>query len=151
MFLKWKNPEAGTSDKPTEYRINLPGDLPKQMAIEPQTCLRFALARAEESEEPLDLEVRLESADAQSAQLSLGPIGPPIRIRISKLLIERWLLTPREVVFQTYEIPLAKFQQANAAFAATKLARISFLFSRKRADSVYLDDIGFARPTIDAK
>ena len=95
--------------------------------------------------------MRLESSDAQSAQLALEPIGPPIRTRISKLLAERWLLTPYEIVFQTYELPLSRFQQTNAAFVPSKLARIGFLFNRERPDAVYLDDIGFARSTFDAK
>ena len=96
-------------------------------------------------------EAWLESVDGQSAHLSLEPIGPPIRIRVLKLLIERWFLTPFEIVFQTYEIPLSRFQQINPAFVPAKLARIGFLFNRKHADVVYLDDIGFARPTVDAK
>jgi len=155
VFLKWKGSEAGleASRKPKapEYRINLPSDLAKKIAIEPSTCLRFALARAQASDEPLHLDVRLESSSGQSAQLALEPIGPPIRTRISKLLVERWLLTPYEIVFQTYEIPLSRFQQANSAFAAAKLARIGFLFNRERADAVYLDDVGFARSALDVK
>jgi len=155
VFLKWKEPEAGSEanskPKAAEYRINLPADLAKKIAIEPSTCLRFALARAEASDEPLHLDLRLESSDGQSAQLAIEPIGPPIRTRISKLLAERWLLTPYEIVFQTYEIPLSRFQQTNAAFVGSKLARIGFWFNRQRADAVYLDDIGFSRPTVDSK
>jgi hypothetical protein len=155
VFLKWKTPEASSEangeQKPAEYRINLPADVTKKVTLEPTTCLRFALARAQESDEPLALEVRLESSDGKSAQVPLDPIGPPIRTRITKLLIERLLLTPYEIVFQTYEIPLSRFQQANPAFAPTKLARIDFLFHRKQADAVYLDDVGFARSTSEAK
>jgi hypothetical protein len=155
VFLKWKQPEAGSESeikkKAAEYRIDLPADVAKKIAIEPSTCLRFAVARAESSDEPLKLDVRLESSGGQSAQLALEPIGPPIRTRVSKLLAERWLLTPYEIVFQTYELPLSRFRQANPAFVPSKLARIGFLFNRERADTVYLDDIGFARPTFDAK
>jgi dienelactone hydrolase len=155
VFLKWKTAEdaseADKTPKPAEYRINLPADLAKKVTIEPTTCLRFALARAQESDEPLEIELRLESSDGKSAQLPLEPIGPPIRIRITKLLVEPLLLTPYEIVFQTYEIPLSKFRQANPAFASTKLARISFVFNRKQADAVYLDDIGLARSTSEAK
>ena len=48
-----------------------------------------------------------------------------------------------EVVFQSFEFPLADFSKANPAFDPEKLCKVAFVFDRTPKGMVVLDDIGF--------
>jgi hypothetical protein len=148
VFLEWEKSDAENGQSSAEFRIELPPDFGSSKSpLAPGTGLRFALARAANTDDPIDLTVRLESADGQSAQVALEPIGPPIRIRISKLLWEeKALLKPFELILGTTEIPLADFAKINPRLDVKRLRSIAFQFDRNHAGSVYLDDIGFGRP-----
>jgi hypothetical protein len=147
VFLEWEKSDAENGQSSAEFRIELPPDFGSKSPLAPGTGLRFALARAANTDDPIDLTVRLESADGQSAQVALDPIGPPIRIRISKLLWEeKALLKPFELILGTTEIPLADFAKINPRLDVKRLRSIAFQFDRSHAGSVYLDDIGFGRP-----
>jgi dienelactone hydrolase len=147
VFLEWEKADAESGQSSAEFRIELPPDFGSKSPLTPGTGLRFALARADNTDDPIDLAVRLESTDGQSAQVALDPIGPPIRIRISKLLWEeKALLKPFELVLGTTEIPLADFAKINPRLDVKRLRSIAFQFDRSHAGSVYLDDIGFGRP-----
>jgi hypothetical protein len=147
VFLEWAKGDAESSQPPAEFRIELPPDFGTKSPLASGTRLRFALARADDTDDPIDLTVRLESDGGQSAQVALDPIGPPIRIRISKLLWEEQaLLKPFELILGTTEVPLADFAKVNPRLDVRRLRGIAFQFDRSHAGSVYLDDIGFGRP-----
>ena len=48
-----------------------------------------------------------------------------------------------EVVFQSFEFPLADFLKANPAFDPKNLCKVAFVFDRTPKGVVVLDDIGF--------
>jgi dienelactone hydrolase len=147
VFLEWEKSDTDNGQSSAEFRIELPPDFGSKSPLASGTGLRFALARADNTDDPIDLTVRLESADGQSAQVALDPIGPPIRIRISKLIWEeKALMKPFELILGTTEIPLADFAKTNPRLDVKRLRSIAFQFDRSHAGSVYLDDIGFGRP-----
>jgi dienelactone hydrolase len=151
VFLKWEKAESADSSPMADYTISLPTESAQLKPVTPETRLRFALAAAEDSADPIDVAIRLDGTDDTSAQVPLNRIGPPVRIRISKLpWLEEALLKSFEVVLQTYEIPISEFCKVNGKLNVSRLRKITFLFDRQHAGSVYLDDIGFAQP-LDAR
>jgi dienelactone hydrolase len=147
VFLKWEEADPADSSPAADYTISLPPASPQFKAPTAESRLRFALAVAEESPDPIEVTVRLAGADGTSARVALGRIGQPVHTQVTKLpWLEGTLLKPFEVVLQTYEIPLSKFCNANGSLNLARLRGITFLFDRRHAGSVYLDDVGFARP-----
>jgi dienelactone hydrolase len=147
VFLKWEKADPADSSPEADYTISLPPASPQFTTPTAETRLRFALAAAEESADPIEVAVRLDGADDTAARVRLGRIGQPVHTRVTKLpWLEEALLKPFEVVLQTYEIPLSEFRRANGSLNLSRLRGIAFLFDRRHAGSVYLDDVGFARP-----
>jgi dienelactone hydrolase len=147
VFLKWEKADPADPLPEADYTISLPPASPQFKAPTADTRLRFALAAAEESADPIEVAVRLDGAGDASARVPLGRIGQPVRTQVTKLpWLEGAVLKPFEVVLQTYEMPLSEFRKANGSLDLARLRGITFHFDRRHAGSVYLDDIGFARP-----
>ncbi len=147
VFLKWEKAEPADAAPEADFSISLPTASTQLKPVTAETRLRFALAAAEENTDPIGVAIRLDGADDSSARVALDRIGPPVRIRISKLpWLEEKFLKPFEVVLQTYEIPMSDFRKINGRLNISQLRKITFVFDRQHAGSVYLDDIGFALP-----
>jgi hypothetical protein len=58
-------------------------------------------------------------------------------------LLESRDAQPGEIIFQSYEFPLADFQATNPQFDPGQLVEIGFVFDRSQRGVVVLDEIGF--------
>lgn len=102
-------------------------------------------------EEPLDCTIELIARSGVSARLPLShfrPLPPVLKARFTKssAIEKRWYKSESEPVFQTYELPLAAFVEAEKRFRPADLETIRFRFDRKPKGVVILDRVGFARP-----
>lgn len=102
-------------------------------------------------EEPLDCTIELIARDGVRARLPLShfrPLAPVLKARFTKssAIEKRWYKSESEPVFQTYELPLAAFVEAEKRFRPADLETIRFRFDRTPKGVVILDRVGFARP-----
>jgi hypothetical protein len=104
---------------------------------------------------PFELTVELRDAAGVTVALPLSQFGTPPPLLAAQLVKAGWLLgpagfnitiaTPFERVPQTYDLPLAAFQQANASFQPGTLTSLRFTFSGSEGGDVYLDEVGYRR------
>jgi dienelactone hydrolase len=134
------------------YRITLPEGTAADWALTTQDALSFALAPGEHSTTPLAVRVTLETAGgAVTLPLScFGAIHPPLPARQLKGQWYAWLMDNKypqpwdaEIVLQTYDLPLAAFQQADPAFQPQAITAIRFDLEGAQGGTVYLDQIAF--------
>jgi hypothetical protein len=68
-------------------------------------------------------------------------LQPKIKVQVAKAaFMNRY--ADSEVVFQSFEFPLAAFSKANPSFHPEKLYKVAFVFDRTPKGVVVLDDIG---------
>ena len=99
------------------------------------------------NDEPVDLSVVVTDADGKSAGVRLsdyGPIRRPLETVVRRRTAAASLVNPRELVVQSFSIPLADFVEANPSFDPARLDEIRLLFDRTAAGTVVVDDIGFS-------
>jgi dienelactone hydrolase len=99
----------------------------------------------DEARAPIDLSVELTDAAGASARLPLSRVAalqPQIEVEVLKadLLNDE---PASEPVFQSFELPLAAFKEANDAFDPARLRTVRFVFDRSPEGLVVLDDVGF--------
>ncbi|MFQ5927037.1 MAG: hypothetical protein ACE5MH_06340, partial [Terriglobia bacterium] len=104
----------------------------------------------EEEKQPLDFTVELVTQKGSLARLPVShfrPLPPPLKVRFTKssAMEKKWYRSPSEPVFQTYELPLAAFLEADSGFHPAELATIRFRFDRSPKGVIILDRVGFAR------
>lgn len=101
----------------------------------------------------LALDVKLETKDGESAKVSMETfkdISPAIHTQytwnryLNDMMREGKYSEATEPVFQSYEIPLMKFQEKNPNLDLENLERITLYFSGERG-KVMVDEIGFMK------
>jgi hypothetical protein len=121
------------------------------------TTLRFALADGSDFHAgvpgaPLDVVVEVVDGDGDTARLPLAAIGalpPPLPVTLAKddrlmstTNIDLHLDSPVERVLQTYVIPLALFEAADADFDPVDLAGFRLRVARVADGGVWIADVG---------
>lgn len=136
------------------YELALPLETAREWALTGDDVLTFALTTAQNEPLPFDIQVELETNAGAKVRLPLsqfGSIHPPLLARILKADWVQPLLgfdkinmqTPFERVLQTYVLPLATFQAAEASFQPDQITAIRFIFPGEQGGALYLDEVGF--------
>jgi hypothetical protein len=144
VTLAW---EAAPGKSPS-YTITLP---PLDWGLTPSSRLVFSMADFGEGagrREPVDLTVELVSQDGVIARLPLSavrPLHPRVDVQRTKwAALDRALFTsPRDPLFQTFELPLALFQQEAPAWSPRAPRQIRFRFDLRPAGRILMGEIGF--------
>jgi hypothetical protein len=97
----------------------------------------------EKPPKPIDLTVEVEDASGRTARLPLGRfrlLQPQIEAQVPKAA---WLSAekPSELVFDTFELPLAAFREATSELDPSSLRAVRLLFDRIDKGVVVLDDL----------
>jgi dienelactone hydrolase len=104
---------------------------------------REAASKKDEPPKPIDLTVEVEDAGGRTARLPLGRfrlLQPQVEAQVAKAA---WLSTekPSELVFDTFEMPLAAFREATPGLDPSRLRAVRFLFDRTEKGVIVLDDL----------
>jgi hypothetical protein len=151
-YLGWDN----AARPGARYTLELPADL-DPASLGDGASLVFALAdahedprsgrpqRIERPRRPIDLTIEVTDRWGTSVRLPLAAarlLQPQLESNIWKagLMVQQ----RREIVFQSFEIPLARFAALSEALDLHALESVGFVFDRTPAGVVVLDDIGFA-------
>jgi dienelactone hydrolase len=157
VYLGWDTPAMG---QPAVYRLDLGMS---EIRPFPTGSLVFSLSDGhmnpnpnrlgepvddgENGRQPLDLTVELVDAAGNVARLPLSHFSllqPQIEFYTRKArLLESRDAQPGEIIFQSYDFPLADFQATNPQFDPGQLVEIGFVFDRSERGVVVLDEIGF--------
>jgi len=162
VLLGWNTGEL----KDPRYTLRLPRT---GFAIDPADILVLSLADAKQDPSPLDphkkpdpkkkkekkkeppvpIDLTLEVADTtgQSARLALGGVSrlqPQIEARVLKAAFLS-SVPSSEVVFQTFEFPLASFVAANPRLDPGRLAEVRLRFDSTTRGVVILDNLSLRR------
>ena len=95
--------------------------------------------------EPLDLTIVLVDGGGKTAAAKLSSVSP-LQRQLGAQVMKAAVLnnTPvAEVVFQSYEMPLASFVPVGDGFDPGKVTEIRFVFDQSPEGVVALDDVGF--------
>ena len=100
--------------------------------------------KEDEPREPIDFTVEVEDAAGRTARLPLGRfrlLQPQIEAQVAKAA---WMASekPSELVFDSFEVPLAAFRETTPDLDPSNLRAVRFLFDRTEKGVVVLDDIG---------
>ncbi len=100
-------------------------------------------AKKEETPKPIDFTVEVEDAAGRTARLPLGHLRmlqPRIEAQVAKAA---WLSSEKssELVFDSFELPLAAFREATPGLDLSRLRAVRFLFDRTEKGVVVLDDL----------
>jgi dienelactone hydrolase len=136
------------------YSLVLPKGTAAEWGLTAADSLSFGLATgAQDAPTPLAVHVTLEEAGGRTVALPLsqfGSIHPPLPARQLKGRWYAWLMDntytqawPAEIVLQTYDLPLAAFQQADPAFQPGAISAIHFDLEGPAGGLIYLDQIAF--------
>jgi len=160
VLLGWDN---GRYLTPATYAITLPE---AGLALDAASVLTFQLADAgkepskplgaeqkkdekeekkDETKEPIDLTIEVADRTGQSARLPLSHVAalqPQIEVQVAKAGILNGEPTS-EVVFQTFDFPIAAFKAENPSLDPVRLQTVRLVFDRTRKGVVVLDDVGF--------
>lgn len=146
--LEWSN--HGT------YTLNIPALRSASLRTGEETSLAFALTSlgheledVQEGEIPF-IEIELESGNGAAVKLPLEDFMPIKPLPHTDFTLHPWLeekirdgkyKEATEPVFQTFTLPLDRFQQSNPQFKPSNITRITFHLSGERG-RIMLDDIG---------
>jgi dienelactone hydrolase len=100
-------------------------------------------AKKDENPKPIDFTVEVEDAAGRTARLPLGHfrlLQPRIEAQVAKA---GWLEDGRssDLVFDSFELPLAAFREASPGLDPSRLRAVRFLFDRTEKGVVVLDDL----------
>jgi hypothetical protein len=100
-------------------------------------------AKKDEPPKPIDLTVEIEDAGGRTALLPLGRfrlLQPQIEAQVSKAA---WMSGEKrsELVFDSFEMPLAAFREATPGLDPSRLRAVRFLFDRTEKGVIVLDDV----------
>ena len=152
-YLGWDS-AAGMGD--ASYAITLP----KGLTLDADSVLVFALADANLDpnpddnkpapagpRDPIDLTIEVVDRAGASARLPLSAFSLLQRQLQSNLGKAAFVAggSSSEVVFQTFEFPLAAFAKENPALDPAGLAAVRLVLDRTPAGVVVLDNVGFRR------
>jgi hypothetical protein len=157
VYLGWNH---NAKDGIPRYTLALPD---VDLAMDDSRVLTFSLAAADEepasnteaagppelrAARPLDLTLELVDIRGNRSQLPLSHFSllqPPLQVRLGKADFMS-VLPLYEIVFQTFEFPLAAFVEQNGQFEPHTLREIHFVFDRAPAGVVVLDEVGLRAP-----
>lgn len=152
VYLGW---DQEVAEETARYVLTLPADL----TLDEEAVLTFSLAAvdenpnpdAEESDRPgpddqppLDLTLVVADAQGREARLPLSHFSllqPPLPARLGKADFMS-ILPLTEIVFQSFEFPLATFTAVNPDLDPHTIGQVQFHFDRTPAGVVALDEIG---------
>ncbi len=142
---------ADTAEKPDE-----PEDEAATKAAQPdkQKGAKAKEAKKEKKDEkkrPVDFTIELAAADGTIARLPLShflPLQPILKVQFTKwgYFDQFAYKSATEPVFQTFELPLSAFVEANPKLDLSRLKTIRLCFDRTESDVIALDEIGIAWP-----
>lgn len=152
VILGWnkEDPDKPVLKEDGSYSIVLNQTTCDRLGLNRNAKIIFSIGATESApSSPLDLTLELQDRDGNHARMplhSVGPIHPPLNVRIAKWkwLEKRYFSRFSERLLQTYEISLSSFSQTNPAFDPCKLERIRFVFDRSPKGTIMLDDIGIS-------
>ncbi len=138
VYLGWD--EKATAS----YAITLPT---AGVTVTAEDLLVFSLADAGEAatDQPIDLTIEVVDRKGAAARLPLSHdalLQPQLPGWIYKLDLLYRFEPASEVVFRSFELPLADFVRVNPAFDPEQLAIVRWMFDRSPAGTVALDDVG---------
>jgi Chlorophyllase enzyme len=157
-YLGWDS----TTGKTASFAVALPPGLGAR-GLGPGAALVFALADAHEPpnskrrrglepspRQPIDLDVEVADGEGHAARLPLDHV----RLLQAQLETSVWkaglrLDRRREIVFQTFAIPLSSFVAQSPGLDLGDLRAVRFVFDRTPEGVVVLDDLGFAPPRLN--
>lgn len=148
LLLEW-----AAGDEPV-YSLSLPKDAAAGWGLSAEHALSFTLANmADEGSVRVWVEVEADGATARLPLEQFGPSPVPLPAQLTK---GEWIAevsnyeidteTPYERVDQTYDLPLAAFVDANAAFRPEALSAVRFLFDSEASGRLMIDEVGFRAP-----
>ena len=105
-----------------------------------------------EKPEKRSIDCSIVVADENGAEAVLplnhfSALQPIIKVQVAKAAFMN-RNKDSEVVFQSFEFPMADFSRANPAFDPEKLYKVAFVFDKTPKGMVVLDDIGFRINTL---
>jgi dienelactone hydrolase len=97
--------------------------------------------------QPIDFTVEIVDAAGVTARLPLRSTSL-LQAQLEARVWKAWFIQPRapEAAFQSFELPLAAFHEANPALDPTRLAAIRFVFDRTPAGVVLMSELGLVPP-----
>ncbi len=96
--------------------------------------------------QPIDLTLELTDRNGVNVQLPLNSyafLQPQIDGKIMKVAWMAFPMPSSEIVFQSFQFPLAAFAKLQTSFDPAGLVKIRFIFNRTSSGVVVIDDIGF--------
>ncbi|RAP77802.1 chlorophyllase/cutinase-like alpha/beta fold protein [Paenibacillus montanisoli] len=164
VALQWKQGDGSyTLELSEAWRDKLRGE--GQQLLFSMTNLERALVEKQDAgtdEGPIPLpaiEVELQSRDGAAVRLPLSMFKAVTPLPYTTFTWFPWMekkvkngkyKVPTEAVFQTYSLPLERFEAANPDFEAAELSRVTFYFTSSKG-KVMLDDIGFSDAVNDVR
>ena len=149
VYLGW---DAAASGSTPSYTIHLPEE---GLALDASSTLVFSMADGNEAaaqasyglRQPIDLTVEVVDRAGHAVRLPLSSFSylqPQIVMNLMKApAMNAAGPAPSEPIFESFEFPLAAFEQADASFDPASLAAVRFIFDRTPSGVVVLDDLGF--------
>lgn len=142
--------EAGTTPA---VRYDLLADANPDWSLSADDALTLQLVGADDTYQPADVTVTLDSANGTSAAVPLNSVGtlhPPLvsyqykSPTLARLFgLDLGWVWDAERVLQVYDLPLAAFLTAAPELDLDALTGITIAFDGSRPGDVYLDEIGF--------
>lgn len=141
VFLGWN------SGAPASYAVTLPAGLTSR---ESALTMSIAVTADGENESATDFTVSLETSDGVAVRLPISRfqvLRPAIPVRFTKLEYLDHLLykEPTEPVFQSVEIPLREFAEADLRFEPKKLKQMRLIFNRTPASELLISQIALEK------
>ncbi len=141
VFLGWNAGETAS------YSVGLPSGLLDENSL---LTMSIAVTADGEDDSPTDFSVALESGDGVAVKLPVSrfrTLRPSVPVRFTKLEYLDHLLykEPSEPAFQSVEIPMRAFAEADRRFDAKKLKTVRLIFDRTPASELLISQIGVER------
>ncbi|MBP3961491.1 chlorophyllase/cutinase-like alpha/beta fold protein [Paenibacillus lignilyticus] len=153
VVLQWKEEDGS-------FTLELPDTVGEQVAeADEDQQLIFSMTNLEQDlkdddeglDIPLpDIDVELKSEDGATVRLPLDEFKPVTPLPYTIFTRFPWLektikngkyKVPTEAVFQTYNLPFERFEEANPEFDPAELSQVTFYFTSTQG-KVMMDDIG---------
>ena len=132
---------ADSKSDPSSYKEDKPDDKKKTEKTKKESGGKDESKK----KEPIDLTLELTDRAGNAARVPLSQfekLQPQIESDVMKASFMTEDATS-EVVYQTFEFPLAEFVAANSKIDPTKLASLRLVFDRSEKGVIILDGVGF--------
>ena len=97
---------------------------------------------------PIDWTLQLTDGNGLTASTQLSTVEPlyPQVVEDTRLAQFGYMGSRSEAIMKYYAFPFSSFTPESDAFDRERITAVSFLFDRSKRGSVYIDDVGLARP-----